>query len=85
MSEELLPCPRCGGEIVIELAYGTWWEWLCKGCGATCGTHGSYGWTTRAEAIADANRRVPSRTEADDNGCMSSAGFIPPIGTGGKS
>lgn len=53
---ELLPCPRCGKEVVI-LPYGEivseLWKYLCRSCG-----DGADGFQTRKEAILWANRRA---------------------------
>ena len=57
MSTEIQPCPRCGGEIRVEEGvYGEVWEWHCVKCLVMSG----YRFATKAKAIADANRRVPS-------------------------
>ena len=59
---ELERCPRCGGEIRVEEGvYGEVWEWHCVKCLVMSG----YRFATEAEAIEDANRRVPSRTESE--------------------
>ena len=87
MGTELKPCGMCGGK-TEEKRGPEYWIGRIEDCKYEPDKVFIYlGYLKKAikQAIEDANRRVPSRTEADDNGCMSSAGFIPPIGTGGKS
>ena len=63
MSTEIQPCPRCGGEIeVVQFSGWDLWQWKCSGCPART----LFTFDTEAEAIEDANRRVPSRTEAGE-------------------
>lgn len=51
-TEELLPCPFCGGEAHIITAVGESWV-LCDKCKATTEAH-----TSRQFAIAAWNRRA---------------------------
>ncbi|MCD8350069.1 MAG: Lar family restriction alleviation protein [Planctomycetaceae bacterium] len=58
MSEELRPCPFCGGEADVEMVLNDYWNAYCVDCGAT---------TTdiidQNEAIAAWNRRTPEPPE----------------------
>ena len=61
MSERLKPCPWCGGEIeMMGYLPLQQWKWECR----KCFCH-SYTFDSHEAAIADANRRAPSRVEAE--------------------
>jgi len=68
MTDELKPCPFCGGENLEEDAIG---RVACSGCGATApyGYHTTETWNTRADLPATdaqvfANEKVKALVEA---------------------
>lgn len=54
MSEEIKPCPFCGG--AAKLVMDTpWWRVYCSVCGASSG-----GWLSEHNSVSEWNRRAPS-------------------------
>lgn len=69
MTEELKPCPFCGGNAYLNCYKGTnyWWEVSCTLCGASVSSPKiffPYNKEARNEAIKKWNRRV---TDADSD------------------
>lgn len=60
MSEELKPCPRCGGEMSVFQTDGYTWDVMCDS--PDCIDEQVF--VTREDAIAAANRRTPEPATA---------------------
>lgn len=56
MTTQPLPCPWCGGEAEL---YGSGRSWFWYVCGSCKSERGEHGYTTREDALAAWNERVP--------------------------
>ncbi len=61
MSDELEPCPFCGGHAIIDGCDDTLWIVICKECNASIGYK-----ETEREAIEEWNRRVQPTFTPDE-------------------